>query len=511
MESNLLKSNKISVAQYLRMSTEHQQYSIDNQKEYIQRYAADHNMEIAYTYDDEGKSGISALGRNSFNKLIRDVVTNKINIEAVLVYDVSRFGRFQDNDEAGYYSYLLKYHGVKIIYCAENIPELSPEIQMLTLPALRYAAGAYSRNLSIKVFAGHVNLVKNGYYQGGMPGYGLRRKLIDSAHNDKLILQPGQRKNLQTDRVVLIPGPADEISIIGRIFHMFVFECYNEYLISEKLNDEKIHYTNGALWNRTKVHNVLINERYIGNYIYNKTSCKLKSKRVSNPQEDWIRHEGYFPPLVPPEIYMRAQKIIRDRSVHLTDADIVNYLKNKLKEKGKLSGFIIDEDNFGPSSSVISNRFGGLVNAYKFIGYTPERDYSFIEINKILRKKHKEIISGIFNEIKIADRLMLEDDTILINNNMRVSLVISRCKKTSANNLRWIIRFDRSLSPDINIIARMDSTNKLAVDYFILPHFEVLEKKLNLMESNSRLLEFYRFDDLHLFLSMFSPNDEVTT
>lgn len=170
-------NQKIRVAQYLRMSTDHQKYSIDNQAAYLKKYADEHNMEITDTYDDEGKSGVSATGRNNFNRLIEDVVTGKINIEAVIVYDVSRFGRWQDSDEAGHYSYLLKYHGVRIIYCAENLPEGFPEIQMLTLPALRYAAGAYSRNLSVKVFAGHVNLVKKRILPGRNSGIWVAEKV----------------------------------------------------------------------------------------------------------------------------------------------------------------------------------------------------------------------------------------------------------------------------------------------------------------------------------------------
>ncbi|WIV87974.1 recombinase family protein [Proteus appendicitidis] len=510
MNSNLLKK-KILVAIYLRMSTEHQKYSIDNQKKYIQQYALIHNMEILYIYDDEGKSGISVSGRNNFNRLIQDVVTQKINIEALLVYDVSRFGRFQDNDEAGYYSYLLKSHGVRIIYCAENIPDSSPEIEMLTLPALRYAAGAYSRNLSIKVFAGHVNLVNRGYFQGGIAGYGLRRKLIDSTHNDKFILQSGERKCLQTDRTILVPGPDDELLIINRIFNMFIFKNYSEYLISEKLNEENIKHSNDTQWTRSKVHNILINERYIGNYVYNKTSKKLKSKKIKNPKEDWIRYSNYFPPIVSPEKYRLAQEIIKNRSIHLSDIDIINYLKKKLKEQGKLSGFIIDEDDTGPSSSIISNRFGGLINAYKLIGYIPERNYSFIEINKELRKKHQTIISEIYKKINISDKIILKDETILINKNLKVSLIISKCKKTPAGNLRWIVRFDRGLLADISIIVRMDSKNKNSVDYFILPSFEIIEKKLHIKEKNSQLIDLYRFDNLNLFLSMLSQDNRRIT
>ena len=45
-------------AQYVRMSTEHQQYSTENQADKIREYAARRNIEIVRTYADEGKSGL---------------------------------------------------------------------------------------------------------------------------------------------------------------------------------------------------------------------------------------------------------------------------------------------------------------------------------------------------------------------------------------------------------------------------------------------------------------------
>ncbi|WP_258524890.1 recombinase family protein [Serratia quinivorans] len=498
------ENHKIKVAQYLRMSTDHQTFSIDNQAQYIKKYADDHNMEIICTYDDEGKSGVTAIGRNNFNKLIQDVVTGEICIEAVLVYDVSRFGRFQDNDEAGHYSYLLKYHGVKIVYCAENLPEESPEIQMLTLPALRYAAGAFSRNLSIKVFAGHVNLVKKGFYQGGIPGYGLRRKLIDSNYNEKMVLSSGERKSLQTDRVVLIPGPLNELEVINRIFNMFIFEYYNEYMIAAKLNDEGVRYTDDVEWSRSKVHTILINERYLGCYVYNRTSGKLKAKRVSNSEEEWIRYESFFDPIVSFEKFNLAKEIISSRSSHMSDDEIVEYLKKRLCQIGKLSGFIIDEDELGPSSSVVATRFGGLLNAYKLIGYTPKKDYGYIQTNKMLRSKYIEIIKCIYNKIKLKNVEISDGKILVVNNYLKLSLILSRCRKTQCGNLRWIVKFDRSLNPDISIVVRMDSTNSTPVDYYILPSLDFLEQELRIRENNSMFLELYRFSDLNLFLDMLS-------
>lgn len=209
------KIHKVRVAQYLRMSTNLQEFSLDNQAQFIKKYADEHNMEILHTYDDAGKSGVSTTGRHDFNKLVNDVLTKEINIDVVLVYDVSRFGRFKDPQEGIYYKYLLKMNNIDVIYCAENLPENS-ETETFILSSLMYAAGAFSKNLSIKVFAGHVNLVKRGYYQGGKPGYGLKRKLLDNNNKPKMILAHGERKSLQTDRIILVPGTKKEIDLIKK-------------------------------------------------------------------------------------------------------------------------------------------------------------------------------------------------------------------------------------------------------------------------------------------------------
>ncbi|EPA3074495.1 recombinase family protein [Enterobacter cloacae] len=495
----------ISVAAYLRMSTEHQQYSIDNQMQFIQKYADAHNMSIIKVYDDEGKSGVSANGRDNFKRLIQDVVTGKLKVEALLVYDVSRFGRFQDNDEAGYYSYLLKFHGVRIIYCAENLPEHSPEIQMLTLPALRYAAGAYSRNLSIKVFAGHVNLVQRGFYQGGVPGYGLRRKLVDSDRKEKFILQTGERKSLQTDRVVLVHGPDEEIKTINRIFNLFVFDSFNEYLIAETLNREKNLSSENIFWNRSKVHAVLTNQRLTGNYVYNKSSAKLKSKRIINPENEWIKYEGFLEPIIPNDKFQVVQQIIRDRSAHLSDNEVLDYLRGKLQQHGKLSGFIIDEDPNGPSSSVISHRFGGLINAYQLIGYTPEKDYSYLIINQRLREIHSAEIKRLYDCLELKNIHATVSGLLTVYNNLKISIVPSRCKIMKSGRLRWVVRLERSLEPDISVVLRMDQSNTAVVDFYILPHLEKIESLLDLKENNSFLLELFRFDDLHILTDLLSP------
>ena len=139
----------------------------------------------------------------------------------MLVYDVTRWGRFQDADESAYYEYTCKRGNVKVHYCAEQFDNDGSPYSALIKALKRTMAGEYSRELSVKVFAGQVRLAKQGYRLGGPPGYGLRRQLLDSEGKVRGILSFGERKNLQTDRVVLIPGPKRELAVIRNIFDLF--------------------------------------------------------------------------------------------------------------------------------------------------------------------------------------------------------------------------------------------------------------------------------------------------
>ena len=110
----------VRAAQYVRMSTEHQKYSTENQAEIITQYALRRGFEIVRTYEDAGKSGLRLDGRLSLQRLIADVRSGSADFQAVLVYDVSRWGRFQDADESAYYEYLCKKAGIIVRYCAEQ-------------------------------------------------------------------------------------------------------------------------------------------------------------------------------------------------------------------------------------------------------------------------------------------------------------------------------------------------------------------------------------------------------
>jgi len=185
-------------AQYVRMSTEHQQYSTENQARIIEEYAAHRGFEIIRTYADEGRSGLRLDGRDALKRLIADVESGAADFEAILVYDVSRWGRFQDADESAYYEYICRRAGIAVHYCGEMFENDGSPVSTIVKGVKRAMAGEYSRELSSKVWIGQGHLIELGFRQGGPPGFGFRRLLIDQAGSPKGTLGRGEHKSIQT-------------------------------------------------------------------------------------------------------------------------------------------------------------------------------------------------------------------------------------------------------------------------------------------------------------------------
>src|SRR6266403_5225815 len=209
-------------AQYVRMSTDYQRYSIENQAAVIAAYAQLHDLSIIRTYRDEGESGLKLKNRAGLAQLLNDVSADQADFEYILVYDVSRWGRFQDVDESAHYEFICKQAGIKVAYCAEQFDNDGSMISSIVKNIKRVMAAEFSRELSAKVPAGQLRQAALGFRQGGPLAYGLRRELIDENRLSKGYLKRGQQKSLKTDHVVLCLGLPNEIEMIQRIFREYV-------------------------------------------------------------------------------------------------------------------------------------------------------------------------------------------------------------------------------------------------------------------------------------------------
>jgi DNA invertase Pin-like site-specific DNA recombinase len=487
------------------MSTEHQQYSTKNQSQVIRQYAEARNMHVVRTFADSGKSGLRLEGRDALKELIQLIQLGKADFETILVYDISRWGRFQDADESAYYEYICRRSGINVHYCAEQFENDGSPVSTIVKSVKRAMAGEYSRELSAKVFIGQCRLIEMGFRQGGVAGYGLRRMLRDTGGNRKGILNCGEHKSIQTDRVILVPGPANEVEVVRQIYDMFVRRDMNEAAIADLLNTRGEKREVRQPWNRATVHEVLTNEKYIGNNVYNRQSFKLKKRRIANPPEMWVRCNAAFEPLITVEDFSSATEIIQERSRKLSDEELLTHLRALLEHRGRLSALIIDEVEDMPSSFVYKHRFGSLVRAYTLVGYIPERNYEYIEINRRLRKLHESTVSDVIQQISDLGGQVSQDretDLLTINNEFTASVVLARCRSTEAGAYRWRILFDTELAPDITVGVRMVASNDAILDYYLFPSLDMSLPKLLLAETNSVRLNTYRFDTLAYFFGM---------
>lgn len=489
----------IRAAAYVRMSTEHQQYSTENQACAIEAYASERGIEIVKTYADQGKSGLRLDGRDALQKLLKDVENGQAGFSAVLVYDVSRWGRFQDPDESASYEIRCKQAGVAVHYCAEQFENDGSPISSIIKSVKRTMAGEYSRELSVKVFAGQSRQIGLGHRQGGPAGFGLRRQLIDHTGAPKGILARGEHKSIQTDRVILVPGPLEERAIVTTIYQQFVYHRRTEQQIADSLNQEGTLTDVDGRWSRGKVHEILINEKYVGNNVWNRRSFKLKKEHVENPPESWIRADSVFEPIVERDLFDAARQIILARSARLSDDEMLERLRALLQQQGLLSGVIIDEAENCPSRSAFASRFGNILRCYELIGYTPERDYTYVEANRRLRERYPLVVADTLDHIRALGghvEVATDKSQVVVNYEFTISLVLSRCLVSPSGTRRWIIRLDTGLLPDLTVVVRMTAEGDKALDYYLLPAMDMKVERLRMAEHNEAGLDAYRFDNL---------------
>lgn len=469
----------IPVAQYLRMSTEHQQYSLVNQSAAIERYAAERGLRIVRTYSDAAKSGLSLKHRDGLRQLLRDVVGPR-NFQMVLVYDVSRWGRFQDCDEAAHYEYLCKASGAPVHYCAETF-ENDGSLTSLIMKALkRTMAAEYSRELSVKVTAGHKRLALLGFKQGGMPGYGLRRQLVGPDRKAKQRLACGERKSIATDRVVLVPGPQQEVRVVRRIYRLLL-QGEAVYSIARRLNAENIPYSRGATWDYSAVYMILTHPKYCGCHVYGRTTAKLKTAPVKLPPSMWTLKPGAWEPLVPVATYLAAQQALAERTINQTDSQLLGRLSALLQQEGRLSLSLLERTPGAPTPSVIRSRFGGFMKACNRIGYNRVEMFQRCDLRKRTQLIRDELIQHIYEtfpwDVSVVQPSGRWRKRVLIRGVTPLSVLIGRFSHVSKRGPQWIVDPVRAEVGEVVLLARLNRDNSAPEDLWLLPKLGFRKRK----------------------------------
>ena len=389
-----------AVAYYRHSAQDRQENSIPIQRDQVREWAEKNGVEIIHEFADAGKSGLNAEGRPAFTEMMEVWVKQRNDFEYILCLDVSRWGRFQDIDLSAQFSAVCKKHKKQVIYTTIGKPREDDPLYPVYVQFERFRAAQYSRELSDKVWRGCVKIAEQGYWAGGPPPYGMQRLLLDEKREPLHTLVRGQHKGIQNQRVTLVEGDADEVSVIQRIFHEYVELEYSEYRIAECLNTDGILSPGGRRWGAGSVLSRLRNEIYVGTLIYNRTSQKLKTPSRSNPPEEWVRTAGAFDGIITTEQFERAQEILQRRQRKYDPDYMLRQLNALYKKHGLLRSSMLRLEDEMPCAGTFAHHFGSLDFAVQNL-FTSERDQA-------RRQVHDRICEDLPEVLPYSDFLVLD-------------------------------------------------------------------------------------------------------
>jgi DNA invertase Pin-like site-specific DNA recombinase len=466
----------LRAAQYVRMSTDQQKYSIENQQLFIATYAKAHGIEIVRTYNDYGYSGVTLKGRDALRQLIADVQRGQAIFDQILVYDVSRWGRFQNIDESAHYEYLCRKAGVAVHYCAEEFENDGSMVATLLKGMKRAMAGEYSREQSAKVSQAKRRQAGMGFHVGGPAPLGFRRVLVDRNGKQKSTLAAGTRKCLQEDRVMLQPGPRGQIQTVRDIFRLFVVERLAMQSIAEALNGQRRFNVRGNPWNGGGIARILRNEKYIGTATYNRTLARLTDARIAVPRRQWTVVKCAFKPIIDEATFYEAQRII-GKGVFCSDNDLLDRLTSIWCAAGHLSWQIVQSAS-GPAVLTYVERFGGIGNAFKRIGYRPTHHYRFAGggvLNSVSRVLIDRLVSGTQTS---GNRVSVDAKKQVFTIDGGHSVTLSVLPYSArAGAFGWWLYSRHVVRSEHLLLARMNRENSGILDLHLLP-FPALSRVL---------------------------------
>ena len=433
-----------------------QENSCTIQEENIRAFAMQNGIEIVAIYADRGKSGLNAEGRPQFQALMERVVEDD-SFSIVLVYDVSRWGRFQDTDLSAHYESICRQHGKEVIFTVHGAYESGREntlINQLRKNIDRYQAAEYSKVLSAKTKDGAIKVARQGYRPGGSPPYGMRRVMLDEQKKRDRVLEDGQRKGLQNGRTILEPGDMAQVAVVCEIYQLFVEKEYSEQQIAGHLNHRKIPSPGGVLWSPSSVRKILLDEQYAGSVVYNKTSGHLKTGKWQNPPEQWIITPESYDSIISRELFEKAQERFLLRKRIYSQEEMVQIMKDVFNRFGLLTASLIRLDENGLTPSRIRSQFGSIPEAFQSL---------YPEVIEDVKNHVYQALAAEVRQIMTYDSFLVVDEAFTVR-------VEPAMPMPYGYGYQWFFRQDMRSVVDITLgVPLSDETTPEILGYFPLP------------------------------------------
>lgn len=442
-------------AAYVRMSSDRQELSIGTQLAAIQAYAEAQELELVRIYEDAAKSGLNIANREGMKSLLRDVLDTPRPFDVVLVYDVSRWGRFQDIDAAAYYEYTCRLHGAKVIYVEEAFGTDEEPMTALLKTLKRAMAAEYSRDLSVKSRAGQDRAVHLGYQMGQLPCIGLTRIAIDRLGNRRPLAR-GQYKAMQSERIAWVPGPPDEVELTRRIFSLYADHNGSIKGVAQQLRMEGKVGQDGRPFTTTRVDNLLRCEALAGNFVWGSERYAAGPAKKRRPP---TRADNVIEPVIPADLWKRTQERLWVRRRLRRDKEqMIQVLRERLADNPGLN--CLDLEAMGVRSTrAYVNAFGSVLRALELAGRDPRVVRAQHERQKLVGRRVGDRIGRDVAELMQANGLKCRQHprsrVLVFNEAVRMRLQVL-WPRINRGVRRWHVLKARRPIADLVLLAQMD-------------------------------------------------------
>lgn len=298
----------INCAIYVRVSTDKQESSIENQvtqgTEYVTRLLGEmYRVSEDAIYVDEAQSGYytSVFDRPAMQRAMADAKNKRFKV--IVFKEISRVGR--DKQENPAIVGMFEQFGVRVIAINDNYDSNNKD--NITFDILSVLAEQESKKTSVRVSSAKKQKAIRGLWNTDAP--------IGYSYDSKT-------KKLYIDE--------ESKDIVQTIFDLYTNDGLGSFKIAEHLNNTEKQTRDGNMFSREAIKRIIRNEAYIGNTVYGKRRNELKreyddtgkmtKKKVSRKIEssEWTRVEGTHEPIISKEQFYLAQSILNERGHHRT-------------------------------------------------------------------------------------------------------------------------------------------------------------------------------------------------
>lgn len=329
----MIAKKTIPAVGYVRMSSDKQEKSPEQQRAEITKLANRGGYRIIRWYEDLGISGDATEKRMDFQRMVRDAGSSR-DFQAILCWDYSRFGRF-DSIEAGRWIDPLRKAGVQLVTATEGLIDWTTFAGRVMNALYSEGKNQFLTDLSKNVIRGKVRSVMAGHLCGSQAPYGYDRVVVDPATNQRTRLKRGQKvlKPAGWYTTLDLSDDPEEIETVRWIFEQFTQKRVSLSSIARELNKRGRTGTEGGEWSPGRIKQILSHPAYCGDLVWNRLrrgkyycyfqgeirpGTELQQANGSSngrmPQESWVVKKGAIPRIVTREVWDRAQARLEERS-----------------------------------------------------------------------------------------------------------------------------------------------------------------------------------------------------